>query len=542
METGRQGHLIHPPTSQALQSWMLRLLKLSLEALDVAAVIVLALVMFLTECRPMWKNKASPPPQLQHRRRSVRDIPGPRPALPVLGTRWIYSVFGRYKMNQIHEAYRDMFQRYGRIIREEAFWNFPVVSLLERRDIEAVLKQPSKYPLRPPTEVIAYYRQSRPDRYTTLGIVNEQGEKWHMLRNILTPELTSAKTIQRFLPELNLVAEDFISLLRTTRDKQNMVAGFEEMANRMGLESTCTLILGRRMGFLDSEVDPLAARLASAVKNHFCASRDTFYGLPFWKVFPTRAYKMLVNSEDQIYDIVSELVESALKEERDTCALDAVSSVFMSVLNAPGLDVREKKSAIIDFIAAGIQTLGNTVVFVLYLIAKHPRVQERLYEEMHQLAPGRCPLRAETLRSATYLQACIMEAFRVLPTATCVARILETEMELSGYQLSPGTVVLCHTWLACQEEANFTSASEFLPERWLHDGELMRTSPFLVVPFGCGRRICPGKRFVEQELHLVLAKIVREFHVDFEGELDLQFEFLLAPQAPTNFIFRDRNE
>jgi hypothetical protein len=59
-----------------------------------------------------------------------------------------------------------------------------------------------------------------------------------------------------------------------------------------------------------------------------------------------------------------------------------------------------------------ILQVGNTLVFVLYLIAKNPRVQERLYEEILQLAPGRCPLTAETLRQATYLQACLMEAFR----------------------------------------------------------------------------------------------------------------------------------
>jgi ecdysone 20-monooxygenase len=66
-----------------------------------------------------------------------------------------------------------MFQRYGSIVCERALWNFPVVSLLERSDIETVLKYQSRFPLRPPTEVLAWYRQSRPDRYTTLGLVNE---------------------------------------------------------------------------------------------------------------------------------------------------------------------------------------------------------------------------------------------------------------------------------------------------------------------------------------------------------------------------------
>jgi hypothetical protein len=44
------------------------------------------------------------------RRRTVGDIPGPAPALPILGTRWIYSVFGRYNLNKVHEAYRGEYR------------------------------------------------------------------------------------------------------------------------------------------------------------------------------------------------------------------------------------------------------------------------------------------------------------------------------------------------------------------------------------------------------------------------------------------------
>ncbi|KAL1138641.1 hypothetical protein AAG570_008704 [Ranatra chinensis] len=461
------------------------------------------------------------------------DIPGPR-ALPILGTRWIY--YGKYRLNKIHEAYKEMFEIYGPILREEAVWNYPVINLIEREDIEKVLRHMSRYPLRPPTDVTAHYRKSRPDRYTNMGIINEQGEAWHKLRSLLTPELMSAKTMQRFLPELNNVADDFNILLLDSRDQDGVVKGFDQLSCRMGLESTCTLILGRRMGFLEKEIGSTASKLAEAVKDQFCASRDTFYGLPFWKIFPTPAYKKFMKSEDTIYDIISDLVEESLKEETDTCALEAVQSVFMAILQAPGLDIRDKKAGIIDFIAAGIKTLGNTLVFLFYLLAKNPRCQQKLYDEIINLAPFGTPLTSQTLRGAHYLRACMMEAFRVLPTAPCVARILETDMELSGYQLKPGSIVICHTWLACLQEKNFSNAMEFEPERWLVENK----SPFLVVPFGVGRRMCPGKRFVELELQVVLAQTVRQFEIEFNGELGLEFEFLLAPESPVNFRFKDR--
>jgi len=60
-----------------------------------------------------------------------------------------------------------------------------------------------------------------------------------MLRSKLTPELTSPKTIRRFLPEVNQLADDFINLISLSRDGNNVVKGFEAYCNRMGLESMC---------------------------------------------------------------------------------------------------------------------------------------------------------------------------------------------------------------------------------------------------------------------------------------------------------------
>lgn len=468
---------------------------------------------------------------------ALRKVPGPQ-AIHFFGNRWMYySWFGPYKLNKLHEAYQDLFQKYGKIFREEYLWNFPVINISDRDHLFRVLSAASrsKYPLRPPNDVTSYYRKSRPDRYTNLGLVNEQGEVWHALRSGLTPELTSGRTMHRFLPELNRVSEDFNSLIRHHANQHHIVLRFDELANRMGLESACTLILGKRLGFLSEDIHPTTARLAAAVREQFLASRDTFYGLPLWKLIPTPAYRKLIKSEETIYSIISGYVDEALADEFDTCD---VQTVFMSILNAPGLDIRDKKAAIIDFIAAGIKTFGNTLVFVLYLIAKNPTCQENIYKEIVSLAGPWQELTQKVIQSAKYLKACIEESFRLLPTAPLMARISESPMTLSEYELPAGSVLLCHTWQACLDDANFPQANTFLPDRWL--GERREENSFLVCPFGVGRRMCPGKRFTELELKVCIANIVREFKVGFDGTLDLEFEFLLAPSSPTAFIFEPR--
>lgn len=67
----------------------------------------------------------------------------------------------------------DMFARYGPIVKEESLWNYPIVSLVNRNDIEKVINSQSRTPLRPPTDVVVTYRKSRPDRYVSMGLVNE---------------------------------------------------------------------------------------------------------------------------------------------------------------------------------------------------------------------------------------------------------------------------------------------------------------------------------------------------------------------------------
>lgn len=77
------------------------------------------------------------------------------------------------KWRIISDSRIDLNQRYGALCKEEALWNFPMISVFSRQDIETIIRRNSRYPLRPPQEVISHYRRTRRDRYTNLGLVNE---------------------------------------------------------------------------------------------------------------------------------------------------------------------------------------------------------------------------------------------------------------------------------------------------------------------------------------------------------------------------------
>lgn len=70
-------------------------------------------------------------------------------------------------------CYADMFKRYGPVFAEVTPGGAIVVSVAERSALEAILRSPARRPYRPPTEIVQLYRQSRPDRYASTGLVNE---------------------------------------------------------------------------------------------------------------------------------------------------------------------------------------------------------------------------------------------------------------------------------------------------------------------------------------------------------------------------------
>ncbi|RZC32412.1 cytochrome P450 CYP314A1 [Asbolus verrucosus] len=482
------------------------------QSLDITSLLIVAIFFLFLEYRPPWWYRSQ-----NECNKGVRLIPGPF-SLPVFGTSWIFYS-GRYTFNRLHEFYEDMHKKYGAIMKEECWCNVPVVNLFEKRDIVKVLKSGGKYPLRPPVEAIAHYRRSRPDRYASIGLVNEQGESWHFLRTTLTPVLTSPKTISSFLPEVKEIADDWCNLLKQLRDVDDKISNLEYMADRLGLEITCALVLGRRMGFLlpGGETE-IAKNFAEAVRQHFLATRDTYFGLPFWKLFATPAYKRLIKNEETIYELALELIQSANESTKE-------SAVFQSVLKAD-IDEKEKIAAIIDFISAGIHTMKNSFLFLLHLVGQDRQIQRNIIDDSKKV----------------YVKACLTESFRLYPTANALGRILDEEMELSGYRLQPGTVVVCHSGIACKDERNFKEPHKFRPERWLDDEKVQTTSnsTFLFAPFGAGRRICPGKRFIEQILPTILDHTVNHFEIVIENPLQLQFEFLLAPKGSISMIFKDR--
>lgn len=101
---------------------------------------------------------------------------------------------------------------------------------------------------------------------------------------------------------------------------------------RRALAGTCTLILGRRFGFLDGDVSETATRLADSVTSQFRASQEAFYGLPLWKLISTQAYRDFVASEDTLYEQVQLLNNAVNTNVRRTNVPNLIRFSFYFII------------------------------------------------------------------------------------------------------------------------------------------------------------------------------------------------------------------
>ena len=217
----------------------------------------------------------------------------------------------------------------------------------------------------------------------------------------------------------------------------------------------------------------------------------------------------------------------------------------------------------------GLSTTTPTALFALYSLAVNQQVQEKLYEEVKTIV-GDKPINPNDISKMQYLKAFLKEVFRYWPNGTEVSRYTDKPMVLSGYQIPIGTHIDLNPGVHFRSADIFPDPDEFRPERWLKPEHLQQSNkekkstsgkadkevsqcpssevdeihPFLLTPFSHGTRMCAGRRFAEQHLHVLLISLVRNFRMEYPvGEsMDQIYHTLLWPDRPVRVKFISRKK
>ena len=162
--------------------------------------------------------------------------------------------------------------------------------------------------------------------------------------------------------------------------------------------------------------------------------------------------------------------------------------------------------------AAGSDTTYTVLEWAMTELLRHPQVMRRLQNEVRGIAQDKYLITEDDLNNMLYLKTVIKETLRLHPPIPLlVPRESTRAAKIMGYDIAAGTQVITNVWAIGRDPMLWDDAEEFRPERFLNSSVDFRGQDFELIPFGAGRRGCPGTLFAAMAIELVLANIVRRF-------------------------------
>ncbi|KAI9118326.1 hypothetical protein K1719_010658 [Acacia pycnantha] len=199
---------------------------------------------------------------------------------------------------------------------------------------------------------------------------------------------------------------------------------------------------------------------------------------------------------------------------------DFMDVLVSSVDEAEMIDGHDADSTIkatsLALILAATDTTTVTLTWALSLLMNNPEVLKKAVHELDsQVGKERIVVESD-LKNLHYLQAIIKEAMRLYPAAPL--SVIHESMEdctVAGYHIPSGTRLLTNLSKIHRDPRVYEDPLEFKPERFLttHKNIDLRGQHFELIPFGAGRRICPGISFALQITQLTLASLLHGFDV-----------------------------
>ncbi|KAH9728274.1 cytochrome P450 83B1 [Citrus sinensis] len=187
----------------------------------------------------------------------------------------------------------------------------------------------------------------------------------------------------------------------------------------------------------------------------------------------------------------------------------------------------------LNVFVAGADTSAATVVWAMTYLMKNPRAMKKVQLEIRSLIGGNKGfVNEDDVQELHYLKAVVKETMRLQPTVPLlIPRETIQKCVIDGYAIPAKTRVFVNAWAIGRDPEAWENPEEFYPERFIDSCIDFKGQHFELIPFGAGRRICPGLNMGIATVDLALANLLYKF--DWEMPLgikshDLDFDVLLG--------------
>ncbi|XP_058193840.1 cytochrome P450 736A117-like isoform X3 [Rhododendron vialii] len=346
-------------------------------------------------------------------------------------------------------------------------------------------------------------------------IFSPYGEYWRQMKSIFVLQLLSNKRVQSFH---DVREEETALMIEKISDSGSNVVNLRKLIVELTANVVCRAALGRKY-------DGVGGRGGGARRGFKEVLGEVVELMGVFDIGDFIPWLKWVNRVNGVYGRVERLAKELdgflegvveehegreRKEGQDF--VDVLLEIQRENVAIP-LQRNSIKALILDIFAAGTDTSSATIEWVMTELLKHPQAMKKLQAEVRLIAQPNKAVTEDDLDQMPYLKAVIKETLRLHPPGPLILpRESTKDVQVMGYDIAAGTRVLVNAWAIMRDPASWDVPEEFRPERFLNGCSIdFKGHDFEFIPFGAGRRGCPGIQFADVINELVVANLVHKF-------------------------------
>ncbi|KAH7682545.1 Cytochrome P450 E-class group I protein [Dioscorea alata] len=339
--------------------------------------------------------------------------------------------------------------------------------------------------------------------YNSLDIaLSPYSEYWRQVRRISVIHLLSLKRVQSFG---SIREEEVYLMVDKIHASQGSLVNLSEILVAVTNAVVCRVALGRKFD-RSNRFHEMLTELSVLIGSFPLKDFIPWLG---WVDRITGLDARVVNNSREMDNFFEEVLEDHIHSK--TSETNDLVHVLLS------LDVplsRDSIKAIIlqDMFTAGTDTTFTTLEWIMAELVRNPKVMEKVQEEIKGVVKGKAKVSEEDIVEMIYLKAVIKEALRLHPPIPLLVPRESTEhVKLHGFDIPEKTRVVINAWAIGRDPKSWERPEEFMPERFLNSEVDFKGQHFEFIPFGAGRRGCPGIMFAISTIELAVAALLHHF-------------------------------
>ncbi|KAL7159486.1 hypothetical protein ABFS83_01G030000 [Erythranthe nasuta] len=427
-------------------------------------------------------------------------LPPSPPKLPVIGH--LHHLVGGLP----HAALQRVSQKYGPVLHLQ-LGEIPAVVISSRDAAKQVLKDQDPGCAGRPESIgtkIMWYD------YTDIAF-SPYNEYWRQMRKICILELLSAKNVKSFG---SIRKEEVSRVIESLRSSARGGAAVNLTEKVFGLTSaiTCRAAFGEVLKDRDSLIFLLKKGVTMAGGFELA---DLFPSSKLLNIFSWNKLKLLRMRRrlDSILDVI--VAEHKLKQSGEFGGEDIVDVLIRMQRNGElqfPITNDNIKAVIFDMFSAGTETSSTTMDWAMAELMRNPRVMAKVQAEIREALKGKTTVEESDIQGLKYLKLVVKETFRLHPPIPLLPRACREEgVKVNGYSIPINSKVMVNIWSMGRDPQYWDKPESFEPERFQNSTVDFQGNSFEYLPFGAGRRICPGMNFGLANTELPLAQILYHF-------------------------------